>query len=98
MGGGGGGLGDFSLYSEIFLGATPEPWNKFWRLLGNKEKFFRGYSKFFCWFSALQMFDLIDTTYWCKLLQVKGPQNAGPKIKAAVSLLKWFGIIVYVYK
>ena len=32
------------------------------------------------------------------LLQVKGPQNAGPKIKAAVSLLKWFGIIVFVYK
>ena len=32
-------------------------------------------------------------------VHVKGPQNAGPKIKAAaVSLLKWFGITVSVYK
>ena len=33
-----------------------------------------------------------------KLLQVKGLQNAGPKIKAALSLFKWFGIIVFLYK
>ena len=32
------------------------------------------------------------------ILQVKGPQNAGSKIKAALPLLKWFGIIVFVYK
>ena len=32
------------------------------------------------------------------LVQVKGLQNAGPKIKATVSLLKLFGIIVFVYK
>ena len=74
-------------------------------LLQNHEINFDGYSvirrnfsKFFCWFSALQRFDLIDTTYWCKLLKVKGPQDPGPEIKAAVSLLKWFGIIVFVYR
>ena len=37
--------------------------------------------------------------FWeIKLLQVKGPQNVDPKRKAAIFLLKWFGIILFVYK
>ena len=31
-------------------------------------------------------------------LQVKGPENVGPKRKWAVFLLKWFGIILFVQK
>ena len=53
-GGGGGGLEDFSFYSEIFWEATSEASNIFCWVLCNKKKIFGGYSTTFCRFSAFQ--------------------------------------------
>ena len=72
----------------------------FWKLARNWKETRRQTRK--CYLSkksfAYEIYAGISKAAHKVFQQSKGPWNAGPTIKTAVFLLKWFGIIVFVYK